>query len=210
MLRPSEISVDELLTRWWGTPSESVPQLPGRLSWLPEPLINHHRMLLRWSPSGFNETLLVPLGQVIPQGEKVVFMKDSTGDWLWAFDSEDQNSVYECALGEPWDVVNESLPETLTHQFLFDLARMSPVRIQHPALAEHLIAEMIAEMEEVRFGGWRWPLPGGRIFIGDGVVMTVGPAVSSEFPWGPQPGFFTVRLGASSSVSLEAFRNIAS
>jgi hypothetical protein len=205
MINPSEILVEDLLIRWWGQPKRLPPLLPVETEWLPDQLKDHHRMLARWSAVPLDETLLVRPERIRTQSGKAVFMKDHTGDWMWAFDVDDQDRVFECELGESWEVVPESLSETLLHQFLFDIVMLAPAQLKYDSIEDSAVVEITSRMQEVCFGGWRWPLPGGRIFVGDGIVVTTGPAVSHQYPWGPRSGFSTMRCGASTTFDFEGF-----
>ena len=205
VIDPSEIVVEDLLVRWWGQAEHLPPPLPVEAEWLPDQLKEHHRVLGRWSAAPPGETLLVRPERIRAQSGKAAFMKDYTGDWMWSFGLDDPNVVFECALGEPWEVVPESLSETLLHQFLYDVVTLAPAQLGYALIEDSAVVEVTSRMQEICFGGWRWPLPGGRIFVGDGIVITTGPAVSPQYPWGPRSGFSTMRCGAPSIVDFEGF-----
>jgi hypothetical protein len=132
---------------------------------------------------------------------KAIFMADA-GDAIWAFDVDDPSRVYEGQLHEGWMESSERLSEFLIHNALNDAAFNAISRRACEQVEEAHLDQILAPMTEVSFGGWQWPRPGHRIFLGDGLLADVGPAMEDRAPWGNKPGFVEVQIGSNNPALL--------
>ncbi|MFF4260439.1 hypothetical protein ACFY1L_55950 [Streptomyces sp. NPDC001663] len=134
--------------------------------------------------------------EITTEGRKAVFLEDQ-GEDFWAFDLDNPMDVYEGKLYGDWEKANEDLSEFLIHNALNEAAYGARATRSWDAVPESLLAEILSPMEEVAFGGWRWPSPGGRVFVSDALVANIGPAVEDSAPWGDRPGYAEVQIGSS-------------
>jgi hypothetical protein len=132
---------------------------------------------------------------------KAIFMTDA-GDAIWAFDVDNPSKVYEGELHEGWLESAELLPEFLIHNALNEAAFNAASRRSCEQVAEEHLDEILAPMTEVDFAGWRWPRPGHKIFLGEGLIADVGPAMEDRAPWGNRIGFAEVQIGSLNSTLL--------
>jgi len=142
------------------------------------------------------------LDQIVKSGNKAVFMKDPTGDWMWAFDTEDENIVYESELYGEWELVPENLSEFLVHNALDEATYSAPSWKECTEVEERLLPEILTPLFQVKFGAWRWPRPGGRVFMNQTLIAEVRPAMALGAPWDSRPGYFEVRVAASNPAHL--------
>lgn len=130
------------------------------------------------------------------------FVSDSTGDWFWAFDVRDADSVYEAELRGEWELVPESLSEFLVHLTISAAAASANFSRLCSQVPDEFLPEILAPMDEVDFGGWRWPRPGHRIFMSETLIADIGPAMDFRRPWSNREGFSGVTVSGVSSDDL--------
>lgn len=146
---------------------------------------------------------------VIARDRKAVFMEDPTGDWRWAFDTRDPGVVYDAELDKEWEQSAEGLSEVLVHSALNEATYNARSWRACSAVEEDRLAEIVAPMSEVAFGGWRWPAPGCRIFMNELMVAEIGPAMGLHVPWEHRPGFAAVRVAANNPACLGYLDNMS-
>ncbi|WP_155989135.1 hypothetical protein [Nocardiopsis sp. CNT312] len=81
----------------------------------------------------------------------------------------------------------------------------SKFNIWHERVSEEFLEKIFSPVQEVSLAGWRWPREGGKIFMGEKLVINIGPAMKDVFPWDNDPGFWEVNVG---SRSLDDFSHI--
>lgn len=166
------------MTEWCGRADREIGRLPVDLERLPEPLRDWHLLVMRLNTSFRPVKKMLPPGQMRSCGNKIVFLEEWTGEWEWAFDSGASGIVYDRELYEDWQQVAESLPEFIQHNAIHEIihgAGGNP-RYQCRDVDNQFLAEISSPMDEIGFRGWRWPVPGGRIFVGDGIAAQLLPA----------------------------------
>jgi hypothetical protein len=196
------IELYRFLTNWHGAPDAPPSALPGAYHWLPEPLKDWYGLSSRWTRPLMTVKRMRAPEHVIAEGHKAVFMEDPTGNWRWAFDMKDPDAVYAAELNAEWEQVAERLPEFLMHNTLHEAAYNARSWRACPQVEEHWLADVIAPMTEVAFGGWRWPAPGCRIFMNEMMVAEIGPALGLDAPWEFRSGYAAVRVASNNPACL--------
>ncbi|MFJ6390132.1 hypothetical protein ACIQJT_21285 [Streptomyces sp. NPDC091972] len=130
------------------------------------------------------------------QEGRAIFMADA-GDAIWSFDANDPSKVYEGQLHERWTESAENLSEFLIHNAMNEAAFNAKFGRSCEQVEESHLDQIIAPLTEVSFGGWQWPRPGHRIFMGVGLIADVGPAMEDHAPWGNRPGFVEIQIGSN-------------
>lgn len=176
MINPSSIDLEQFFTTWHGTPTRPPKPINTEHAWLPSPLKQWLDLSWRRSVKTLNH-MRDPDEWTVSQG-KVEFMEDPSGDWFWAFDAADPAVVYDRALHEDWQQVPETLPEFLAHLALIEAPYNAAPTLQAAAVPSQLVAHIVAPMEEIAFGTWRWPDVGFRIFMNQTLIALIGPAHS--------------------------------
>ncbi|MER7741045.1 hypothetical protein ABTX34_22430 [Streptomyces sp. NPDC096538] len=202
VIDPAEIDLFDFLTRWLGAPSPQGRPLPGDATWLPEPLREWHSLTSRWNkfPAGVNR--VIQPSRIRMERGKAVFMTDATGDWSWAFDSNNPNRIYEGEPGGEWRQVPEDLPQFLTHATVTEVIALAAFRGLGDQVPDEALDAVLAPMREVGFGAWQWPRPGYRNFMSDSLIASVGPAVEPTSPWLNRDGYSAVRISGNSPSVL--------
>ena len=129
-------------------------------------------------------------------------MTDATGDWTWAFDSENPDLVYEGSPGATLERVPERLPEFLVHLTVTEaitVAESSRIGDQVP---NEELPGILSPMQEVGFGAWQWPRSGYRTYMSDSLIANVGPAVDPISPWLNRDGYSSVRIAGVTPSAL--------
>ena len=201
MIEPTSIDLMEFLTTWYGPPGKDPTPLPNSCDWLPRPLREWHVLASRWDMPLTSVTWMIPPEQIKIDDGKAIFMEDATGDWRWSFDPDDPDSVFEAELYEHWQPVPERLPVFLVHSAVKQVFYTATARMRAFAVPTKVLMEILAPLQEVAFGAWRWPGPGERIFMGDNVLVEVVP---SEY----EPEWF-VAAAAPEFNRLSGLENIA-
>ncbi|MGW7171145.1 hypothetical protein ACWGH3_39000 [Streptomyces sp. NPDC054884] len=201
MMDPSDIDLSDFLARWHGAPLPPGPPLPSEASWIPEPLQEWHGLAARWEKLGSGPHRMMEPSLVRADQGKAVFMEDSTGDWVWAFDLTERDLVYEGPPGGQWGRVPEQLTEFLKHLTLtVTIAVAASIRLGDQVPLDAL-PDILGPMQEIGFGGWKWPRPGYQTFMSDHLIASVGPAVEPNSPWLNREGYCSVRVaGVDPSV----------
>ncbi|GLZ78561.1 hypothetical protein Afil01_33680 [Actinorhabdospora filicis] len=133
---------------------------------------------------------------------------DDPGDAEWAFAPDSPLDVYEGTLYEGWEKCAESLPEFLVHNALFEAGYNATSRRYCYEVPEDLLPQLLTPMTEVAFGGWRWPSPGHRIFMGEGLVANMGPTQEDSAPFGGKPGYADIQIGSTDPTLLSYLDDI--
>lgn len=115
---PAAIDLPRFMVGWRGEPDRPAIRLPAEHQWLPEPLKDWYELTARWTSPSMNLKHMLTPAQIKATGKAVEFMTDPTGDWIWAFDLDDPQVVYDRELYEPWTRTAEDLPEFLVHNAL--------------------------------------------------------------------------------------------
>lgn len=210
MIDPASIDLHRFLEDWHGSPAASPGTLPAECDWLPEPLKDWYSLSDCWTSSVVKLKRMLAPEQITESEGKAVFMKDPTGDWLWAFDVADKTTVYDAELHEGWELTTEPFSEFLIHNALNEIVYGAINWRESTQVKVNLLAEILAPMTEVSFGGWRWPRPGGRIFKSEALVAEAGPAMNPNAPWADRPGYAEVRVAAVDPEHLAYLDNMTS
>ncbi|GAA4119381.1 hypothetical protein GCM10022284_75100 [Streptomyces hundungensis] len=196
MINPMSIDLPGFLGDWYGPPCRPVAPLPESCSWLPAPLRGWHEVSSQWlAPLMTIKRMLAPESIVALEG-KAIFMADA-GDAIWSFDVDCPSRIYEGRLHEGWTRSSENLTEFLIHNALHEAAFNAKSKRACEQVELVHLDRILAPMSEVSFGGWGWPRPGHKIFLGDGLIADVGPAMEDRAPWGNKDGFVEVQLGGN-------------
>jgi hypothetical protein len=208
VINPHDIELRRFLSDWIGAPTSRRRRLSEDCAWLPEPLREWHELASEWTVPVIHLKQMCPPERIASDGHYATFMEDPTGDWFWSFSIPHPDSVYDRELHESWQLNAEPLSEFLIHNVINEVVEnASRYRVCDHVPLESL-EEVVQPMREVAFGGWRWPVPGTRIFMGDSVVAEVAPALDARKPWGPVPGHVSVRVVARRSPALSYLDNI--
>jgi hypothetical protein len=202
MIDPTSIELPRFLANWHGMTATSSRTLPEKCEWLPEPLKNWYNITTGWTSPIVNMKRMLPPEQIKQTDGKAVFMKDPTGDWLWAFDVEDMTTVYDAELHTEWERTAESLSEFLIHNACNETISGAENWRECTQVAVELVPKILTPMTEVAFSGWRWPRRGGRVFMSETLLAEVGPAMKPNAPWEDRPGYAEVRVAAIESTHL--------
>ncbi|MGW2883427.1 hypothetical protein ACWDBP_46235 [Streptomyces sp. NPDC001233] len=201
MIDPKSIDLPSFLSSWYGPPSRPATPLPDTCSWLPAPLREWYEVSSQWTtPLTTLKRMRTP-ENIVALEDKAIFMADA-GDAIWAFDVDTPSRVYEGQIHGGWTESTEDLPEFLIHNALHEAAFNATSRRACEQVEEERLDEILAPMTEVSFSGWQWPRPGHRIFLGDGLIADVGPAMEDHAPWGNKPGFTEVQIGSNNPALL--------
>ncbi|MER5216070.1 hypothetical protein ABT063_37460 [Streptomyces sp. NPDC002838] len=210
MIDPADIDIPDFLTRWYGPPTASSEQLPPEASWLPEPLRQWYGLASRWPELQSGGNRMYRPSHIQPDRGKAVFMEDSTGDWVWAFDSAEPDRVYEGEPGGAWSQAPENLAEFLAHATVRETIVLTQFGRLCAQVPDEFLPEILAPMEEVGFRGWKWPRPDQRIFLNDSLAANVGPAVDPQAPWRNRDGYAAVRVAGIEPSLLEYLDSVSS
>jgi hypothetical protein len=171
VIDPRKIDLPDFLVTWYGAPSRSTIPLPDSCDWLPRPLKEWHALTSRWEKRlTFTTTMIPPEKIRIAEDRKAIFMVDDTGDWRWCIDPGDPDGVFDAERYGPWERNPEQLPDFLVHNTVREVVYGAAARIRASAVPEEILTEILAPMEEVAFGAWKWPTPSYRIFLGGAVL----------------------------------------
>lgn len=170
------------MAEWFGRLSgEGVGREASDSRELPEAIRNWHSIVGQYTAS-FRSTkkLLIPLRKEA-SGKKRVFLEEWTGEWEWAVEAGDEYTVYDREAYGEWRNAAESLPEFIKHNAIHEVicgAGRHP-RYQCRDVDGQFLDSIVDSMEEVGFKGWRWPVEGGRIYVGNGLAAQVLPVPES-------------------------------
>ncbi|MEU9450635.1 hypothetical protein [Streptomyces sp. NPDC048277] len=209
MIDPADIDISNFLTKWYGVP-DSKEQERSHCAWLPDPLRSWYDLIGRWTKFLSAGVRIYDPQQIRVDKGKAVFMADSTGDWFWAFDAKDLKTVYEAELRGEWRLIPESLPEFLVHLTLMVAADTANCARLCSQVSNETLPAVLVAMEEIGFGGWRWPRPGRRMFMSEKLIANVGPAMDFRAPWRNREGFSSVGISGINQQDLEYLDGITS
>ncbi|MFF8448979.1 hypothetical protein ACF06Q_14965 [Streptomyces leeuwenhoekii] len=203
MINPSDIDLVAFLTRWHGAPQSDAQPMTDEALRLPQPLREWYGLASRWTKLTCGENRMVTPSEIHMDQGKFVFMKDATGDWVWAFGADDPDAVFEGIPGGELDRVPESLAEFLKHATVIGTLMAADFRRLGDQVPNEALPSILAPMQEISFGGWKWPDPGYRTFMSDNLIASVGPAVDPASPWLNRSGYSAVRIAGIDLESLE-------
>ncbi|MEU0238627.1 hypothetical protein ABZ234_13150 [Nocardiopsis sp. NPDC006198] len=201
MIDPGTIDLAEFLHTWYGAPSRRAAPLPDSCDWLPGPLKDWHTLARRWDTRLTHTTSMIPPEKILPTDGKAVFMVDSTADWRWCIDPDEPDSVFDAEEYDPVERNPERLADFLVHNTVREAAFGAAARTWAPAVPDEALPEILSPMEEVAFGAWKWPVPGCRIFLGDGALAEIV-EVDPDSGW-------EVHVAAPGFASLSRLENIS-
>lgn len=196
MINPESVSISSFLTSWYGPPISPISPVSPASNWLPEPLKEWYRLSSQWGHSLTATRRIRNPDQIIIDDTMAIFMEDATGDWRWAFDTEHPDSVYDAELGEKWEQVAEGLAELLIHNALSEATYNATSWRECGQVPEEHLPSILRPMTEIAFGGWRWPKPGGRIYMSESLIAEVLPAMKLGAPWKARSGYAEVRVAS--------------
>lgn len=202
MINPSDIDVLDLLSRWRGPGQLPMVRLGDLPPNLPAPLREWYRLTSCWPEVRTASTKIYEPSRVRVGADRVVFMEDLTGDWVWAFDSGQPNAVYEGDPSNGLDRTSEDLAELLLHATVRSVILLSGSSRLSAQVADEQLPQILNSMEGVGFGGWNWPRPGYRIFASSNLLAEVGPAVDPQAPWLNRDGYSAIRVAGLSGADL--------
>lgn len=211
MINPRDFDTADFLGRWYGPPSSCDRWTVPEEVWIPEPLKEWYGFAASWSQ--IRSAGLVVYAPTLVQGSngKFSFMKDPTGDWIWAFDVNEPDRVYEGEASGNLSRMAEGLDEFLVHSTLVQTVYASEFARHCDQLPLELLDGVLAPLDRVSFGGWSWPRPEYFVFLGDSLIANVGPAVDVTAPWRNREGFAAVRIAGiarSDLAYLDSFSSI--
>lgn len=202
MIDPRSLSLSSFVTSWYGPPISPITPMPAESNWLPEPLKEWYSLSSQWDCSLMATRRILNSDQITIEGNMAIFMEDATSDWRWAFDTEHPDSVYDAEIGEEWEQASEGLAELLIHATLSEATYNAASWRECGQVDEEHLPIILMAMTEIAFGGWRWPWPGGRVYMADALVAEVLPAMELGAPWKARRGYAEVRVASPHSSKL--------
>ncbi|NRQ30227.1 hypothetical protein HII36_00005 [Nonomuraea sp. NN258] len=209
MIDPMSIDLFRFFVDWTGPPDANPSPLGASHRWLPEPLKQWFELTSQWSEPFMRLKRMRRPEEIEAEDGKAIFMEDPTGDWLWAFDTDKTNVVYEAELGGRWDRATEFLPELLVHNALSEATYNARAWREYDNVEERFVTDILTPLDEVALGEWRWPSPGHRVFMGTALVAEVSPTMDL-CTWETKPGYADLRIAASDVERLSYLDRIAS
>jgi hypothetical protein len=189
-----DVAVDapeRFLLAWHGEPNRVGVSNPSPELDLPEPIRRLHEAASRW-PKAIVQNELVP-----PRldGDRIVFYVENQGVYEWgAMDDR----VWGRAHGDPnWVEEEASLTAFILELLVFEAI----MGADHGGSVAHLSREgldaVVAPLDPMPHGAWRWPSYPTRFFGGGrGVLVMAGPNPPGE------DGFLSVFLGAREADAI--------
>jgi hypothetical protein len=209
MIAPRDINLEELIASWHGSPSARPEESAIQNHRLPAPLRDWYAQSARWSQPLMKFMRMYTPDQIRRWDDKEIFMEDSEGDWRWAFDSKNMESIFEAELHGDWHIVNESLSYFITHCVVIDATITASFWRQSSHVEPDLLGKILAPMSEVSFAKLQWPVPGGRVFISQSMIATVLPTTMGH-PSRESAKYVEVRVAAVESSQLDYLDGIKS
>jgi len=174
VIDPKNIDLPNFLATWYGAPSKSTTPLPDSCDWLPKPLKEWHTLARQWDTRLTYTTSMIPPEQIrITEDGKAIFMVDSTGDWRWCIDPNDSDGVFDAERYDPLERNPERLADFLVHNTAREVVYGATARMRALAVSDETLTNVLAPLEEVAFGAWKWPAPGYRFFMGDTTLAEI-------------------------------------
>ncbi|MFF8782997.1 hypothetical protein ACF07W_37550 [Streptomyces sp. NPDC015140] len=206
MISPSSISLPQFLTKWYGEPDKSAARVTSHPR-VPPALMEWHALAAQWSRPLMAVKKFIPIGDITVHDGMNVFMTDP-GDAIWAFDPTTPMAVYEGRMYEEWCKVPETFEEFLIHNALVEVAYNAPYKMSCDSVRNDRMVDVLAPMEEVAFGEWKWPAPGHRIFASETLIAHIGPALSDGGPLNISSAHSEVQIGAIDPTEASYLRNV--
>lgn len=200
MIDLRSIDLPQFVANWYGPPDRPTGRAAG-CDHLPEPLRAWYDLAAQYSASLLGVKRFLRPADIGLRNGKVVFLADPA-DSIWGFDPDDPMSVHEGQLYGGWEKLSESLPEFLAHNALGEAVYNAPFTKYGGSVENAKIADALAPVTEVAIGAWNWPDSGHRLFMGAGIIIEVGPAISGGAPLDDLSGYSEVQVGATSTSSL--------
>ncbi|MFF1483894.1 hypothetical protein ACIGZH_08465 [Streptomyces sp. NPDC058319] len=119
------------------------------------------------------------------------------GSAIWGYDPDFPMDVYEGILHGEWVKLSETLPEFLVHNALGEAIYNAPFARYGGSVENARVADVVAPLVEVAIGAWSWPDAGHRIFMGEGILVEVGPAIHNGATLDDSSGFSEVQAGST-------------
>lgn len=185
---------------WYGPQNRPAERALG-CDHLPAPLHAWYDLAAKYSASLLGVKRFVRPDEISLRNGKMVFLSDPS-DAIWGFDPGDPMSVYEGRLYGDWEKVPESLSEFLIHNALGEAVYNAPITKYGGSVQNSKIHDVLAPMTEVAIGAWNWPDSGHRLFMGQGIIAEVGPAINAGAPLDDPSGYSEVQVGAVTSSAL--------
>ncbi|WP_405977325.1 hypothetical protein [Streptomyces sp. NBC_00158] len=207
MLDPMQIDLQSFIQDWHGPADRPVVKLPSSCSWLPAPLREWHEFSSQWSPPLVRLKEMIAPERITVEGGRAVFMEDF-GDQSWAFDVNNPSVVLEGQPNGEWVTSKEGLAEFIIHNAVQESAHMAPHWRSCSSFPDRLLPDVVTPLREVAFGGWLWPRPGHRVFLCEGIIAEVGPAMEDRAPWGDLPGHSEIHIGAITASDLDYLNGV--
>jgi hypothetical protein len=207
MISPDEIDLPAFLTEWHGPPTGPVKPLPSSCSWLPTPLKDWYELSSQRSTELVVVKEMITPSDIHSDGHVAVFMEDH-GDHEWAFGINSPDKVFERESDDPWEELSEPLGEFLIHNAVHEAAYASDFWRSCTQVPDSKLPEILAPMQMISFNDWNWPRPKQRIFMGDGLLANIGPAMEDHSPWRNRVGYVEVQAGATDPAHLEYLDSI--
>lgn len=138
-------------------------------------------------------------------------MTDPTRDWLWSFDLDDPDVVYEHELYDGWTEVAEKMSEFLVHNALSEAVFGGAVQWSADRFPESMLDHLLAPLSRVGLGGWDWPaVASSDIYQGDGILAEVTRPHSARAAQPRRaPGELQVRVAATDPEHLDYLDDLA-
>lgn len=210
MINPASINLEQFLIDWHGAPNTRPPSLSDEFNWLPAPLRDWYEISGKWSSPLISLKQMKTPPQIIISGRKAVFMEDPTGDWLWAFDTEDLYTVYDTELHGTWQEIPEDIEEFLLHNAINEAIYSTDQWRECTHVDNSIVPEILTSLDEVSFKGWRWPSAGGRIFLSEMMAAEVSPAMDPRIPKAERSHYSEIRIAARTPQNLAYLDEIPS
>ncbi|WP_034267701.1 hypothetical protein [Actinospica robiniae] len=207
---PATIDFHDFLVRWRGSPDTAPRRVEAEFKWLPRPLLDWFEFESQWTRRyQFGNNLYRP-EQIVATGKAVIFMTDPTADWLWAFDLDDPDIVYERELYDGWTEVAERMPEFLVHNALSEAVYGGAVQLWADRFPDEHLDELLAPLSRVGFGGWGWPgAYTSDIHLGDRILAEVTYRTSAEAGPRKDPAVVHICVAATDTERLDYLDGLA-
>ncbi|MFF8632383.1 hypothetical protein [Streptomyces werraensis] len=206
MIQLSSINLAEFVSTWYGPPDRPGNRASG-CEHLPDELRDWHNLAATYSTRLLGIKKFLAPSDIRLHSGKLVFLVDPS-DAIWGFDPDDPKSVYEGRLYGSWRKLSESFSEFLVHTAIGEAAHNAPHTRYCGAVNNSTAMDILAPMTEVAIGVWNWPDVDHRLFMGQGIIAEVGPAIYNGAPLGNRGGFSEFQVGAVTSAALDYLEDI--
>jgi hypothetical protein len=200
------IDLPGFIENWYGPPDQPAERARD-CDHLPEPLHAWYDLAAKYSARLLGVKRFLRPAEIGLRSGKVVFLSDPANA-IWGFDPDDPMRVYEGQLYGDWVKLSEALPEFLIHNALGEAVYNAPFTKYGGSVANAKVSDILAPLTEVAIGAWNWPDSGHRLFMGQGILVEVGPAISGGAPLSDLSGYSEVQVGASTPSTLAYLEEI--